>query len=759
MKAESKKLFSFLMGATSETEIEGILGKFSLLREENWRLYGDRELNQNIIDNQQGDPIAALVEKPINSIDALLLLECKKRGVDPESPLAPQSMKEALKEFYGVDLDRFVDLSAEQRRSLAKNIFIIAEGSKETPSIIVVDRGEGQHPSDFPRTFLSLEGKLKNTIHFVQGQYSMGGTGVLRFCGEKKYQLILSRKNRALLRNGQKDEWGFALVRRHITEGTKFKTEWYEYLVDSDHEVFRFSGQPLELIAGEPPFDFGTYVKMFNYMLGRGLSSVITLDLWRALNRRLFMPVIPLIVFETRPEYKGKSPQKLMLGNKHRVLIDERDSLEDQFSIPMDMGPFGMRKLWIVVFKQPVKTDEFTTYRDAVFLTINGQTLGTWDRSLFGSENARLHYLRNYLLVQVDLTDVDTHIRTNLFMPSRDRIAEGSPYAQKLKERIIYELKNCERLKKLNETRRDQRVGMVDKDDEQMFKEFLQELLIKNRSLADLLPFGKKIKISSAIGRITREKTPFIGKYIPTFLKVQKSKDGETVKKILPINSYIQVRLETDAQNDYLDREKDGGKLFISPSVKVLSGGYLNDGLIPFRVSPQKNAKVGENCEVEIELTRPYDGSLRANFQVEYSAPTEKMTRPPGKRVKKEETFDIPMPHAVFRKDWSKYNWTGEDIVEIGEIEKEGEKVLDVWLNMDADVLINFLRSKSGLTEEKQLAVKRFYKAGIHLHSLILYHEFKDRADKGELVAKIMKGVSKVILFLGDESVLKAIED
>lgn len=759
MDIHPQKLLHHLIKAESEAEVDNILKEFSLLKEEFWRLYGDRELNQNIIDNQQADPVAALVEKPINSIDALLLLECKKRGMDPEGPSAPSSMKNALKEFFGIDLDKFVDLTAEERRNLAKNIFLIAEGSRETPNIIVVDRGEGQHPKDFPRTFLSLEGKLKNTIHFVQGQYSMGGTGVLRFCGNRKYQLILSRKNRGLLRNGQKDEWGFTLVRRHITEGTKYKTEWYEYLVDDNGDIFSFPGEPLILISEEPALNHGTYIKLFNYQLERGLTSIVTLDLWRAINRRLFMPIIPLIIFENRRDYRGKSPQKLMLGNKHRILIDEKRSIEDLFSIPVDLGPFGMRKLWIIVFKQEIESGEFTTHKDAIFLTINGQTLGTWDRSLFGPEDAKLYYLKNHLLVQIDLTDVDTHIRTNLFMPSRDRIAEGSEYAEQLKEKIVYELRNCERLKKLNEKRRDQRIHITDKGEEELYKDVIQKLLTRNRSLAELLPFGKKLKIKSRIGPIGSPE-PFKGQYIPTFLRLQRAKNGEILKKILPINSYVQVGLETDAQNDYLDREKEGGKLLISPSIKVLSGGYLSDGAIPFRIAPQRMATVGGIDEVTVELARPYDTSLITKFLVEYARPVKKETHPPGKKKDKEETFDIPMPHPVFRDEWPKHNWTGGDIVEIGEIERRGERLIDVWVNMDADVLVNFLRSKPKTTEEKQMSIKRLYKAGIHLHSLVLYHEFRDKADRSELVAKIMmKGISKVILLLGDESVLKAIED
>src|SRR6266404_1375956 len=65
-----------------------------------WRLYGDRENNFSTIGNQQSRPDAALVEKLVNSVDARLMHECLARGVNPESPAAPQTISDAVARFF-----------------------------------------------------------------------------------------------------------------------------------------------------------------------------------------------------------------------------------------------------------------------------------------------------------------------------------------------------------------------------------------------------------------------------------------------------------------------------------------------------------------------------------------------------------------------------------------------------------------------------------------------------------------------------------
>src|SRR5947207_3243593 len=67
-----------------------------------------------------------------------------------------------------------------------------------------------------PKTFSSLisageEGSYKKGVRFVQGQFNMGGTGVLPFCSEKrKLQLIVSRVPPDVAK-GNEHEWAFTL--------------------------------------------------------------------------------------------------------------------------------------------------------------------------------------------------------------------------------------------------------------------------------------------------------------------------------------------------------------------------------------------------------------------------------------------------------------------------------------------------------------------------------------------------------------------
>ena len=163
-----------------------------------------------IVRNQQSSPIAALVEKVTNSMDAILTKKCLEQGIKPDSKEAPQSMDEAINIFY--PNYKNWDLSSNRRKQ-SEEIQIIADGPPKNTSVIIYDNGEGQHPEDFEKTFLSLVKGNKINIQFVQGKYNMGGSGALVFCGKKRYQLIASK------RFDDTGNLGFTIIRqRRISE-------------------------------------------------------------------------------------------------------------------------------------------------------------------------------------------------------------------------------------------------------------------------------------------------------------------------------------------------------------------------------------------------------------------------------------------------------------------------------------------------------------------------------------------------------------
>jgi hypothetical protein len=98
---DPKSLFLLLYNAGTEEDVQQIIDKHTgVFENKNWGPIGNNESNYGIIENQQANPIAALVEKVTNSMDALLTKKCLEAGINPESELAPASMSKAITRFY-----------------------------------------------------------------------------------------------------------------------------------------------------------------------------------------------------------------------------------------------------------------------------------------------------------------------------------------------------------------------------------------------------------------------------------------------------------------------------------------------------------------------------------------------------------------------------------------------------------------------------------------------------------------------------------
>lgn len=255
-------------------------------KKENWKPFGGNEDNFSTIGNQQSSPIAALVEKLINSVDALLMKECYIKGINPESPDAPQSIKEALVNFFHIRDGKLSNLDTKNRTKMSFDIILAASGSKQNPNYTIVDCGEGQTPKRMPNTILSLpmgkSNKLK--IPFVQGKFNMGGTGVFQFCGQHNIQIIITRKcpNIECIDDETKDQFGVTVIRRETPSEGK-RSSMYTYLSDHDGIIMSFNADNLNIVPdcnGQyRPFSHGMYIKMFDYNIP-GLRSAVTLDLY-----------------------------------------------------------------------------------------------------------------------------------------------------------------------------------------------------------------------------------------------------------------------------------------------------------------------------------------------------------------------------------------------------------------------------------------------------------------------------------------------
>ena len=132
----NEKLFYKLLKSETEKEVIKVLTEAGYWEDKfdksssAWRLLGDKENNFATVNGQTGEPTGAIVEKLVNSMDAMLISRCLEEGIDPRSPDSPQSMSEAVEKFFDVKDGSLQNLDPREQTKLAENIQFIATGSK-----------------------------------------------------------------------------------------------------------------------------------------------------------------------------------------------------------------------------------------------------------------------------------------------------------------------------------------------------------------------------------------------------------------------------------------------------------------------------------------------------------------------------------------------------------------------------------------------------------------------------------------------------
>jgi hypothetical protein len=781
-----KKLCLNLVNASSEEGVLKIIEKTPVLsKPENWRHYGDVPNNLGTVTGQSPQAVPSLIEKITNSIDALLIKACRIKGENPEGPEAPKSIEEAVERYFGFNEATYSNLTDSIRREIASDIQVIGEGSKATPNIIIYDNGEGQHPQDFPNTLVSLNKNNKRKIFFVQGKYNMGGTAVLPFCGNNRYQLIISRKN---LVNKENNLYGFTLVRRNRGLGDEDKLSWYEYCVNIDGKIFEFSSTPLDLGLHGRKFEGGSYIKLYNYDLRN--PSDVTLDLWRELNRYLYKPALPLLLYETRFK-KGHTPTKVMHGNRMRCFLDGRDSVEKIFSLKIKSDNVEY-PIEVFVFKRDIEVREFIRDMALVF-TVNGQVQHSLDNR-FISQEVKKAYLKGHMLISVDCSRMPRELHEDIFMSSRSQMRDKIEY-RNLLDNLTKELKDNDYLTSLDEQWRKEEIFQNPKD-EAFLKNIVGKLLRDDKEIEKLLGLNGGLlgmELSKVKKQIETKKEKFIGKKYPTYFRFKDLRPGNI--KMLPQNGESKITIETDVEDEYLIRPNDKGELKIKILRPYVGGGHggnggeysqvfdVNtvgpcEGEIKLRVKPKEEIPVGTKVPIDIELTSP-DGSHILTAYIMIDKPHGESKE---EEINKKKEYSLPELIEVYKekevgescKCWDDYNWNELDICELQESSREGSLIDAIAINMSSLELDKFIRSRK-ITGKQIEIVQRTYKTSIYLISLVFYYELHQRLKKeedmekyndekvqyepAELVSFIMKGLAKILLhIMANESLLKEFE-
>ena len=758
-----RQLFDNLYFAQTENDVDKIINAhWDIFKPENWFPLGGNDNNFGVIENQQSTPIAALIEKITNSIDAVLMKKCLQAGINPKSNQAPQSMDEARTNFFPNhgkwDMPGF-------RNQQAESIQILADGPRRNTSLIIYDDGEGQHPEEFENTFLSLLSGNKNEIHFVQGRYNMGGSGAIVFCGKKRYQLIGSK------RYDNTGKFGFTLIREHplskAEEGSK-KNTWYEYLkIDGKIPDFQANGQDLKLY--NRTFTTGTIIKLYSYDLPSGISD-ISRDLNQSINEYLFEPVLPVYTIEKEKRYPKSSLRRGLYGLKRRLEQEDNKYVEEFFSEDFDDALFGKMKVTCYVFKTKLddrsvkKTketiqQEFFKNKMSVLFSVNGQVHGHYT-SEFITRSLKLNLLKEHLLIHVDCTDMKYDFRKELFMASRDRLKSGEE-TRVLRNFLAKKLGAKDgRLAEIQKRRKDS-IAIESEDAKDLIKSFAQNLS-RNQDLLQLL--GQTLNLdlptkgnekrntnkSKKKKSKKNEMQPFNPQRFPAFFKRRIHGSAGNGVVTIPIGDEKTVLFDTDVENNYFDRIEEPGELKIALldfKTNETEGGDApgkvdrienvfnarksspQEGTIKIHLNPKKEVHVGDEARINVSLSDPAGNFFEEIFWVKISEPKVPPQPSPKTEDKEIPNLGLPEMKLVHEKDWDQFGAAGEtmDYSTVMYPYVEGEKLEIIYINMDSTILKNFKAKITNPNQEQLDTADRKYTAAVYSHTLFLYSITKAR--------------------------------
>ncbi|MBI5056196.1 MAG: hypothetical protein HZB61_06250 [Nitrospirae bacterium] len=677
-------------------------------------------------------------------------------------------MHDAVRSFYSYEN---FDLQV-YRNEVAQDIQILADPNspRGDSSLVIFDNGEGQHPQDFPNTFLSLLRGNKNDIKFVQGKYNMGGAGALVYCGEKRYQLVASK------RYDSTGNFGFSLLRIHpLTkeeEETK-KNTYYEYFCP-DGKIPEFPIDELDLNIYRRKFRTGTIIKLYSYDLPPGSKSVISRDLNQSVNEYLHNPALPIYIIDRKERYpKDIGLERIMFGISNRLLYQKDKYVDRQFSLEITGNKeVGKIRATVTVFK--VKSEDKTVkeFKDtiqneffknnmSVAFSLNGQVHGFYT-SEFITRSLKYKLLKDYLLIHVDCTNMTLHYRNNLFMASRDRLKNGKE--SEIIRSLLAEYLRKSELNDIYKQRKDS-FSADTSDANELLKKFSKNLplnpemlkLLKQTFKLEEIDKKKDETQKSKIKTDSKPKTkePFISQRYPSIFKIQgkPDKDGKIFKTI-PLGGDKTIRFDTDVENEYFDRIKDKGELNLyvlqhAPNDAV--GGNApgkpreideyfqvvksspQDGTIRVNMQPKNTLKAGDELQIKANLSsivQP-DGALESIFYVKIEELKEKEPRPEEENVPQ---IGLPQMVLVYKderegvKTWSDFEASGSpfDEVEIMATDTNDKDELEtIFINMDSSLLRTY-KSKLDGDEVLQIADNK-YVSQVYFHTLFLYSILKQK--------------------------------
>ncbi|MCK4402903.1 MAG: hypothetical protein KAV98_03960 [Dehalococcoidia bacterium] len=730
---ELKQMCLSLLRADTEKEVIQVLkDKGFWGNQKLWRYYGDKEDNFSTVGNQQSRPEAALVEKVVNSIDAVLMNACWLTGISPQDSAAPRSIHEAVALYFGGDAKKSDTLGHigywgnRERTEVSRRITVAATGERANPCFTISDAGEGQTPNSTPITLLDLSHKNKLGIEFVQGKFNMGGTGVFQFCGgHYNLQLIVTRRNPSIVKGSLSDEsdkqWSFTVIRREDPIPGR-KSSVYTYLapVGAQQEpglggVLRFSSASFPIFpSGRNPYgreaEWGTAIKLYEYN-ATGFRTYMMLRDGLRYRLDILLPEIalPIRLHECR-DYRGHkgSFETTLSGLSVRLEDNRAQNLEEGFPTTSQLMAHGERMTAKI---HAFKKDRAETYRknEGIIFTVNGQTHGHLPLGFFSRNNVGMGRIGDSILIIVDCSNLSGRAREDLFMNSRDRLRNGD-LRDKIERELEILIKEHQGLRDLKEKRRREEIESK-LGDSKPLEEALELILRSSPSLSSLFLPGTRLSSPFKTKEVISEEKPYKGKIHPSYFKFQKIHYGQKLERTAAINMRCRIAFETDVVNDYFYRLENKGIFSLQITNDAESrdvNSYslnLQNGKATLSVRLPEKCSVGDVIEYEAKviddtLLEPFVNKFVVTVGLPLKGrerPSIKDGKPPGGEDGHQREIpvglSIPEIREVYESEWAnrkpKFDqYSALQIVqeEAADPEATGDgstALYSFWVNMD----------------------------------------------------------------------------
>lgn len=642
----SEKLFTIMTGDDLDRwirEVEKDIGGVI------WNPLGGRDNNSHTVEVAT-DPALALVERPTNCIDAMLDLKAETLGETAETPHA------AAAKWFNVPADGLSGLSEEARRQLADNIQVsmLESGDSDRPTIAIEDKGVGQHPDDFLKTLLSIDGSTKLSKRHLMGVYNAGGSASYKFATRA---VIVSRRAPNLL-NGRADEIGVSIVK--YEEPPNRKIGRYVYLAARDGSIPRLD------LTEIPEVGHGTHVKLLEYQL-KGYSASVekpTNSLWQLFHSALPEPALPIRIIEQRIERFKKSQKRVVNGLLHLLRSESTSEYSDSREI--DLGAeIGSVKLHYFVIKESAGTDYYVRADQGLTIALNGQRQIVKERRWLKTE-LELFFLFKRLIVVVDGTGLTAAARRQVFTSTREA-GVNSPTTQTILDRVVTELDQDDELHELEELAKQKTKEDATKSTTEKVKRQLSSQIgayLQGKSIGTKGGGEQPKKKKKAKGRrrgkkkgVKRNVDDSMLPEVPTELVI----DSNPLK--LEQGGTSPLRLSINAKNGFLPKHVDSLKIVfggeLNGRASITSTGRLLGGKVRLTVAAVADAPLG-SFPVKVALVVPELGVLlTADGSIEVAKPEE----PPKDKDTVGGDFNIEI-NWLGREKWDEMTWDAETVGE-----------------------------------------------------------------------------------------------